>query len=111
VGVGLALVEQALRRSWVQVLSGRQEGRSYLLGRGKSTVGLDERATVGLFGDPTIARSHAEIEGGAEGFILRNLDPQGRTKRNGNATSGSEALNDGDIIELGNTRLVFRNRG
>ena len=31
-GLFLALVEQALRRAWVQVQSGRQEGRIYLLG-------------------------------------------------------------------------------
>ena len=69
-GMGVAVVEQALRRSWVQVLSGRQEGRSYLLRRGTSTVGLDERADVGLFGDAAIVRRHAEIEGGPSGFTL-----------------------------------------
>jgi hypothetical protein len=110
-GLGLALVEQALRRAWVQVLNGRQEGRSYLLGRGKSALGLDERAAVGLFGDPNVARAHAEIESGSGGFNLRNLDPLGRTKRNGQVVANSEPLTDGDTIELGNTRLVFRNRG
>jgi hypothetical protein len=111
-GLGLALVEQALRRAWVQVLNGRQEGRSYLLGRGVSALGLDERAAVGLFGDPTVARQHAEIDGGPSGFTLRNLDSQGQTKLNGRTvTTGSEPLRDGDIIELGSTRLVFRNRG
>lgn len=110
-GLGLALVEQALRRAWVQVLNGRQEGRSYLLGRGTSAVGLDERAAVGLFGDPTVARQHAEIEGGADGFTLRNVDAQGRTKLNGRVVAGPERLKDGDTIELGGTRLVFRNRG
>jgi hypothetical protein len=110
-GLGLALVEQALRRAWVQVLNGRQEGRSYLLGRGKSALGLDERAAVGLFGDPTVARAHAEIESGPSGFVLRNLDQLGRTKRNGQVVANTEALTDGDTIELGNTRLIFRNRG
>lgn len=110
-GLGLALVEQALRRAWVQVVNGRQEGRSYLLGRGTSALGLDERAAVGLFGDPTVARQHAEIVGEAGGFTLRNVDAQGRTKLNGKAVAAPEPLNDGDVIELGGTRLVFRNRG
>ncbi len=110
-GLGLALVEQALRRAWVQVLNGRQEGRSYLLGRGTSSVGLDERAAVGLFGDSTVARQHAEILGGADGFTLRNLDPKARTVLNGRPIAATERLNDGDTIELGGTRLVFRNRG
>jgi hypothetical protein len=110
-GLGPALVEQALRRAWVQVLNGRQEGRSYLIGRGTSALGLDERAAVGLFGDATVARQHAAIDSGPDGFTLRNLDPQDRTKLNGRPVSAPEPLNDGDIIELGSTRLIFRNRG
>lgn len=110
-GLGLALVEQALRRAWVQVLNGRQEGRSYLLGRGASALGLDERAAVGLFGDPTVARQHAEILGGPGGFTLRAVDGKARTALNGRPISGEERLADGDTIELGVTRLVFRNRG
>jgi hypothetical protein len=110
-GLGLALVEQALRRAWVQVLNGRQEGRTYLLGRGKSAIGLDERAAVGLFGDPSVARQHAEIEADSGGFSLRSLDPAGRTKLNGGPVTAPQPLKDGDTIELGGTRLVFRNRG
>ena len=102
--MGVAVVEQALRRSWVQVLSGRQEGRSYLLRRGTSTVGLDERADVGLFGDAAIVRRHAEIEGGPSGFTLRNVDASGRTRLNGQPVTIDVPLNDGDVIELGGTR-------
>ncbi len=110
-GLGLALVEQALRRAWVVVLNGRQEGRAYLLGRGRSTLGLDERATVGLFGDPSVARSHAAIEAGPGGFTLVALDGAGATRVDGEAVNGSRALRDGDTIEVGGTRLVFRDRG
>ena len=111
-GLGLALVEQALRRAWVQVLNGRQEGRSYLIGRGTSAVGLDERAAVGLFGDPSVARQHAEIVGGPGGFTIRARRPEiADGGSNGRPVSAEERLNDGDTIELGATRLVFRNRG
>ena len=109
-GVFLALVEQALRRTWVQVLSGRQEGRSYLLDRPRSALGLDERAEVGLFGDALVARRHAEIERSPRGYILRGLDPAARTRVNGAAASGEVVLKDGDRIELGQTQLVFRQR-
>ena len=110
-GMGVAVVEQALRRSWVQVLNGRQEGRSYLLRRGTSTFGLDERADVGLFGDPAVGRRHAEIMGGRSGFAIRNLDAAGRTRLNGTTVTADAPLKDGDLIELGGTRLVFRHRG
>ncbi len=109
-GASLALVEQVLRRAWVQVLSGRQEGRTYLLARDRSTLGLDERADVGLFADPLIARQHAEIEATSRGYILHEVGPNGRTKVNGSVISGQSPLKDGDRIILGNTLLVFRQR-
>lgn len=109
-GACLALVEQALRRAWVQVLSGRQEGRAYLLSRRTSALGLDERAEVGLFGDAMVARRHAEIEDSPHGYILRSFATAGRTHVNGQEVSGERTLRDGDRIELGKTQLLFRQR-
>jgi hypothetical protein len=109
-GLCLALVEQVLGRVWVQVLNGRQEGRAYLLGAKTSTLGLDERADVGLFGDATVLRRHAEIERGGSGYVIRARDDQRRTKVNGAVVVAACPLNDGDRIELGQTLLVFRRR-
>jgi hypothetical protein len=109
-GLCLALVEQALRRAWVQVLSGRQEGRVYLLAHKVSAMGLDERAEIGLFGDRGVARRHAEIESTAQGYLLRNRAPSGRTRVNGDVVDDARLLSDGDRIEVGQTRLVFRQR-
>jgi hypothetical protein len=109
-GLCLALVEQALRRAWVQVVRGRQEGRLYLLARKVSALGLDERADVGLFGDPAVARRHAEIESTAGGYLLRNHAPSGRTRVNGDVVDQARLLRDGDRIELGQTLLIFRQR-
>jgi hypothetical protein len=109
-GAFLSLVEQALRRTWVQVLSGRQEGRAYLLSHKSSTLGLDERAEVGLFADPLIARRHATIEETSKGYILHNFAEAGRTHVNGATVAGERILNDGDMIELGQTKLLFRTR-
>jgi hypothetical protein len=109
-GLFLALVEQALRRAWVQVASGRQEGRLYLLARKVSALGLDERAEIGLFGDRLVARRHAEIEATSEGYRLRNHAPSGRTRVNGTPVDDVCPLGDGDRIELGQTLLIFRQR-
>ncbi|HEX8202784.1 MAG TPA: FHA domain-containing protein [Isosphaeraceae bacterium] len=110
-GLFLALVEQVLRRAWVQVLRGRQEGRAYLLAGRLSRLGLDEHVEVGLFGDPHVARRHAAIEASGSGYLLRNHDPKGRTKLNGTPVAEPQPLHDGDRIELGQTLLVFRQRG
>jgi Inner membrane component of T3SS, cytoplasmic domain len=109
-GLFLALVEQALRRAWVQIASGRQEGRIYLLDHARCRLGLDERAEVGVFGDAAVEREHAEIERTSQGYVLRNLSKSGATKVNGVACSAARTLNDGDRIELGRTSLVFRRR-
>ncbi len=109
-GLFLALVEQALRKAWVYVLSGRQEGRSYLLSHKISNLGLDERAEVGLFADPLIARRHAEIESTSRGYILRNHAEGGQTRLNGQLISAEAVLKDGDRLTLGQTQILFRQR-
>jgi hypothetical protein len=109
-GLCLALVEQVLRRAWVQVTNGRQEGRIYLLAHPRCRLGLDERAEIGIFGDSTLARRHAEIESTRGGYVLHHLAAPGATRVNGVAIAGPHPLNDGDRIELGRTLLIFRQR-
>ena len=109
-GMSLALVEQTLRRAWVQVVQGPQEGRDYTLTKPRSALGLDERAEVGLFGDPTVARRHAEIVVEGHDYILVNHDPRNRTVVNGQPVVSRQNLVDGDAIELGQTSLRFRRR-
>jgi hypothetical protein len=109
-GLCLALVEQVLRRAWVQVQSGRQEGRIYLLGHRSCRLGLDERAEIGIFGDPAVARRHAEIESTAAGYVLHHRADRATTRVNGRSVTDHHPLQDGDRIELGRTQLLFRQR-
>ena len=109
-GLCLALVEQVLRRAWVQVQSGRQEGRIYLLAHPRCRLGLDERAEIGIFGDPAVARRHAEIEATPGGYVLHHLADKASTRVNGSPVADRHPLKDGDRIELGHTLLVFRQR-
>ncbi len=110
-GLFLALVEQALRRTWVQIVSGRQEGRACMLTRKESSLGLDEWADVGLFGDPTVARQHARIELTPTGYTIRPVSSDALTRVNGSPVGAVCSLKDGDRIELGQTQLIFRQRG
>ena len=103
-------IEQAMRRAWVQVLNGRQEGRIYLLAHPRCRLGLDERAEIGIFGDASVARRHAEVQATPGGYVLHPLAPQNPTRVNGAPVAGPQPLKDGDRIELGRTLLVFRQR-
>jgi hypothetical protein len=109
-GLCLALVEQVLRRAWIQIQSGRQEGRIYLLGRARSRLGLDEHAEIGIFGDPAIDRQHAEIEATPGGYLLHHKATKGPTRVNGQPLASTRKLQDGDRIELGRTWLLFRQK-
>ena len=109
-GLALALVEQTLRRAWVRVVRGRQEGRDYTLTKPRSALGLDEKAEVGLFGDPTVARRHAEIVVDRRDYVLVVLDRRNRTAVNGQTVVDRQILRDGDAIDLGQTSLRFRRR-
>jgi len=109
-GLFLALVEQVMRKAWVRVLNGRQEGRAYLLATGTSRMGLDEWAEVGLFGDSAVGRRHAEIERAGDGYTLRALDPSRIVRVNGQDVHDARTLVDGDRLEIGHTRLVFHRR-
>ena len=109
-GLCLALVEQVLRRAWVQVQSGRQEGRIYLLAQRRCRLGLDERAEIGIFGDQAVARQHAEIEAAQDGYVLHHLADKASTRVNGAPVAKHQSLKDGDRIELGHTLLLFRQR-
>jgi hypothetical protein len=75
-----------------------------------SWLGLDERAWIGIFGDPAVARQHAEIEATTTDYILRHLTLQAFTRVNGTPVRDLQSLKDGDRIELGKTLLVFRRR-
>ncbi len=109
-GLSLSLVEQTLRFAWVRVIRGRQEGRDYSLTKPRNALGLDEKAEVGLFGDPTVARRHAEIVVEGRDYVLVNLDPKNRTTVNGQVVKDRQGLRDGDAIDLGQTSLRFRRR-
>ena len=65
-GLALALVEQVLRRAWVQVQTGRQEGRTYLLAHRRYRLGLDEVPRSASSAIPAWP-NHAEIEASAQG--------------------------------------------
>lgn len=110
IGLALALVEQTLTRARVVVLSGKQEGRMFLLTRKTSTIGLDEQADIGLFADSAIARRHAEIVRSASGYVLANKDAKSRTAVNDAPVHSECALKESDRIRIGNTLLRFHVR-
>jgi pSer/pThr/pTyr-binding forkhead associated (FHA) protein len=94
------------------VSSGEQEGREIILHSEKMLIG---RATPNddwdiSLQEKSISRPHAEILREGIQFKITDLDSANGTQVNGEWITDSVELEDGDLIELGETSLVFRTR-
>jgi pSer/pThr/pTyr-binding forkhead associated (FHA) protein len=81
-------------------------GEQVLIGRASREATWEIRLT-----DRSVSRPHARIEKGPAGYILIDLDSANGTQVNGSPVKGLPApLTDGDVITVGETRLVFHAR-
>jgi pSer/pThr/pTyr-binding forkhead associated (FHA) protein len=70
------------------------------------TIGRDERNTLGLFKDNAIDQHHAEVKKVDGRYIVEDKAGTG-TFVNRERVAGKRELRDGDVIEIGETRIVF----
>lgn len=70
---------------------------------------IGRRSTNGLaLDDAEVSRTHARIERDGHGFLVRDLESTNGTLLNGAPLRGPRPLRDGDLVQLGRTRLRFR---
>ncbi len=74
------------------------------------TLGRDPSNLVCVVDDDAISGMHAVLEKYSAGWTLRDLGSSNGTFVNGGRITGERSLHSGDEIQLGNTRLVFRDR-
>ena len=73
---------------------------------------IGRRASSGLaLADPEVSRRHARIDYLAPRYYVRDLESTNGTIVNGRRVRGPHPLADGDMIELGHSRLRFRRGG
>jgi len=104
VGLFIVLVEQALSAALV-IVSGRYEGREIFLDRDVMRIGRGELLEVYIGGDAEMKGHHATVEKQASNHIISAAE--GSITVNGVATTG-QGLANGDLIEVGATRLTYR---
>ncbi|MDO8683350.1 MAG: FHA domain-containing protein [Armatimonadota bacterium] len=107
-GLAIALVEEIAKRAWIVVLSGRNEGKQYILTKAQTRIGRDELADIPLFGDQGVAKLHAAVEAAMGGYIF--VDHGGNSLVN-NQPAQRKTLVDGDSIKIGRFALSFRTKG
>ena len=85
------------------------EGRTIPLPFGTHIIGRDEAAEISS-DSKTLSRRHARVVLTSESAVLEDLGSKNGTRVNGVVVRGSVTLADGDQVEAGVLRLVFRTR-
>jgi FHA domain len=101
-GVGMGLVESALKDRWLYVVAGPLAGKQFILYKSETSIGSRQESDIYLFKDPNILPRHAviSISGArvslhADGLMLWGGQPV-----------HDRVLQDGDLLQLG--RYAFR---
>ena len=111
-GLFIGLVEELLKQAWVKVLAGRNEGKDYILSKNMNLMGRDERCDVPLYGDMNVAVQHVAIRADGNRHVLIDGKTPVGTLVNGVrvASGGEQLLRDGDMIQVGTHRILFREK-
>ncbi|MFI5385715.1 MAG: FHA domain-containing protein [Fimbriimonadales bacterium] len=83
-------------------------GLTKMLAAGSNLLGRDPDSVVNLMNDQSVSRRHAEIVIGSDSAVLRDAGSRNGTSVNGEPVTGDRVLQDGDVIQIGSTRLTFR---
>jgi hypothetical protein len=105
IGFLIAVVEGALS-AVLKITSGIYEGREMLIVHAAVTVGRDEVQDEYIGGDASIVAQHAEIQKHGNSHMITPLN--GTVSVNSQPISGVVQLNNGDIITLGKTNMMYR---
>jgi hypothetical protein len=101
-GIGMGLVESALKDRWLYVVSGPLAGKQFILYKSETTIGSRQESDIYLFKDPNILPRHAVISLSGARVMLQATGPviwAGQQVHN-------RVLQDGDLLQLG--RYAFR---
>jgi hypothetical protein len=74
-GVGIGVVESALKDRWLYVTSGPLAGKQFILYKPITVIGSQQQSDIYLFKDPNILPRHAVLENRGSRFQLSALGP------------------------------------
>jgi hypothetical protein len=101
-GVGMGLVESALKDRWLYVMAGPLAGKQFILYKSLTTIGSRQQSDIYLFKDPNILPEHAAIEITGARVQLRATGLVNWAGQN----IKTRVLQDGDLLQIG--RYSFR---
>lgn len=101
---------QGDRIASVEVIAGQHVGVKQLLSAGTFVIGRDADTDLHLVNEPGVSRIHAKIVAERGYFRLVDNESRNGTLLNG-APARSELLYDGDLIDIAQCRILFRQMG
>lgn len=115
VGAFMALIALLLSRAWIQVRSGKMKGVSFELDKFISArsapvyIGSDPKCFIYISLDKDVEPEHAMLRGESTHFVLENLSSSGTYV--GSSAVEKRTLTNHDVIRVGNTELVYYEKG
>lgn len=110
IGLFIGFVEEITKRAWLIRLVGRNEGKEILLYKPVTILGRDEYADIPIFGDPDVAPKHATINASGQRHFIEDAGSTYGTFLNASKTTKREMLQDGDLLLIGKTKFMFRDK-
>ena len=104
-GFGPALASRRSRRLVVQRSPSLEEGDEFPVDSAPVTIGRGGQNDLVLDGDEFASARHARIEARPDGVWVQDIDSTNGTFVNGTRVAGSQRLDPGDILRVGETDL------
>lgn len=101
-GIGMGLVESALKDRWLYVVAGPLAGKQFILYKSETSIGSRQEADIYLFKDPNILPRHAVVTISGARVALHATGPMQWAGQ----PVHDRVLQDGDLLQLG--RYAFR---
>lgn len=101
-GIGMGIIESALKDRWFYVVSGPLAGKQFILYKSETTIGSRQESDIYLFKDPNVLARHAVIQVSGARVMLQAIGP---VLWAGQQVS-TRVLQDGDLLQI--SRYAFR---
>lgn len=109
VGLTVALLEQAVKSSWIEIVSGGMAGKQFIIYQNEVQIGSSPSAHITLIKDSTIPPIAAVLRRQGGSFKVISANPTQGIQVNDQIVMQQE-LKEGSQIVLGSTVLRFKER-
>ena len=109
IGLFIGFIEEVAKKAWLVRLVGTNEGKQYVIDKPVTVLGRSELVDLPVFGDPDVAQRHATVSRQGNRLYIEDLGSYSGTRVNDKPVS-KEMLRDRDLIMIGKTRFLFRDK-